>query len=75
MAPIIYPLSILPEQFHKYLYLWPPTPVIQFSRAVLTTDSFPTAAAHLFLTIEALAILGIGAVIHRRRAPRVAEDL
>ena len=35
LAPIIYPLEILPERFHFYLYLWPPTPVIEFSRAVL----------------------------------------
>ena len=33
IAPIIYPLGILPERFHFYLYLWPPTPVIEFSRA------------------------------------------
>ena len=32
LAPIIYPLGILPERFHFYLYLWPPTPVIEFSR-------------------------------------------
>jgi lipopolysaccharide transport system permease protein len=75
VAPIIYPVSILPEAFHKYLYLWPPTPVIQFSRTVLTTAEIPTAAAHLYLTIEAIAILGLGSFIYRRRAPRVAEQL
>ena len=35
IAPIIYPLSILPERLHFYLYIWPPTPVIMFSRSVL----------------------------------------
>ena len=35
IAPIIYPLDILPERFHFYLYVWPPTPVIEFSRAAL----------------------------------------
>src|SRR5262245_39974124 len=25
IAPIIYPLEIIPEQYHRYLYLWPPT--------------------------------------------------
>ena len=32
LAPIIYPLGVIPERFHFYLYLWPPTPIIEFSR-------------------------------------------
>ena len=27
LAPIVYPLGVIPERFHFYLYLWPPTPV------------------------------------------------
>src|SRR5207253_687745 len=52
VAPIIYPLGIIPERFHIYLYLWPPTPVIEFSRAVLVTGVVPTATAHLCLAID-----------------------
>ena len=43
IAPIIYPLDIIPERYHIYLYLWPPTPVIQFSRAVLVDGTHPDA--------------------------------
>lgn len=75
VAPIIYPLRILPERLHFYLYIWPPTPVIMFSRSVLVDGIVPTARAHTLLTAEALAILGIGALIYRRYAPRVAEAL
>jgi lipopolysaccharide transport system permease protein len=75
IAPIIYPLSILPERFHKYLYLWPPTPVIQFARAVLVTGVAPTFKAHVFLTLETGVILMIGAAIFRKYAPRAAEYL
>jgi len=75
LAPIVYPLSILPERFHKYLYLWPPTPVIQFARVVLTTSVPPTLTAHLFLTLEATVVLSVGALIFRHYAPRVAEYL
>src|SRR2546427_656361 len=57
VAPIIYPLGIIPERFHIYLYLWPPTPVIEFSRAVLVTGAVPTATAHLCLAIAAVACL------------------
>jgi lipopolysaccharide transport system permease protein len=75
VAPIIYPLSILPERFHFYLYIWPPTPVIQFSRAVLVNHSVPTLKAHALLAFMALTIFGAGALIHRRYAPRAIEYL
>src|SRR5687768_1908191 len=41
IAPIIYPLGILPERVHGYLYLWPPTPVILFARSVLVDGEIP----------------------------------
>jgi lipopolysaccharide transport system permease protein len=73
VAPIIYPLGIIPERFHFYLYLWPPTPVIEFSRAVLVAGQLPTLTAHLYLLIDAGACLLIGMVIFRTLGPRAAE--
>ena len=75
VAPIVYPLKILPERFHFYLYLWPPTPVIQFSRAVLVDAKVPTLRAHLCLALVTALILGTGLVVFRRCAPRAAEYL
>jgi lipopolysaccharide transport system permease protein len=75
IAPIIYPLGILPERVHLYLYAWPPTPVILFSRSVLIDGRVPSATAHLLLFAETAAILVLGALIYRWRAPRVAEQL
>ncbi len=49
LAPIIYPLGILPERFHFYLYIWPPTPVIEFSRAALVTGVLPTLRGDAYL--------------------------
>jgi lipopolysaccharide transport system permease protein len=72
-APIVYPLGIMPERFHRYLYLWPPTPIIEFSRAVLVTGTIPTARAHLFLAVDAATIFIVGALIFRRFSPRAAE--
>src|SRR4030095_16281129 len=42
LAPIIYPLGVVPERFHFYFYLWPPTPIIEFSRGVLVRHVIPT---------------------------------
>lgn len=73
VAPIVYPLGIVPERFHFYFYLWPPTPVIEFSRAALVAHSVPSATAHLYLALEVVAALIIGVVVMRRYGPRAAE--
>lgn len=75
VAPVIYPLRIIPEQYHFYLYLWPPTPVIQFSRAVLVDHSIPTLTAHLLLGVMTVVIFGAGVLMFRRYSPRAAEYL
>jgi len=75
IAPIIYPIAILPERVHFYLYVWPPTPVIQFSRAVLVTGAVPTLRANLYLAAVTGFILAVGALVFRRCAPRAAEYL
>jgi lipopolysaccharide transport system permease protein len=75
IAPIIYPLGILPERVHAYLYAWPPTPIILFSRSVLVDGRAPSPLAHALLLLETAAVLGAGAWVYRSRASRVAEDL
>lgn len=75
VAPIIYPIGILPERYHVYLYLWAPTPVIQFARAVLVEGQVPSVAAHLYLAIAAALSLLMGSLVYRRLAPRAAEYL
>jgi lipopolysaccharide transport system permease protein len=75
VAPVIYPLGVIPERFHFYLYLWPPTAVIEFSRAVLVDGGVPSAVAHLDLALVALLVLGAGILVYRRFAPRAAEYL
>jgi lipopolysaccharide transport system permease protein len=74
-APIIYPLSILPENVHFYLYCWPPTPVIQFSRSVLVDGVVPGALAHVLLAAEAVAAVALGLAIFHRQVPQVPEHL
>jgi lipopolysaccharide transport system permease protein len=75
LAPIIYPLSILPERFHFYLYLWPPTAIIEFSRDVLVRGTMPTATAHFYLMGVVLISLLSGWLLFRRLAPNAAEYL
>ncbi|MBA3884326.1 MAG: ABC transporter permease [Acidobacteria bacterium] len=73
LAPIIYPLDILPERLHFWLFLWPPTPIIQFTRQALVDDAPPTLKAHLLLSAESAVILLIGILIFRHYRSRIAE--
>jgi lipopolysaccharide transport system permease protein len=75
LAPVIYPLDVLPERFQIYLFAWPPTPLIEFSRAVLVTGTMPTARAHLLLVGATAASVLVGAFVFRRLSPRAAEYL
>lgn len=73
LAPVVYPLGIVPERFHFYFYLWPPTPIVEFSRSVLVAGVTPTWTAHAYLAVEVLACLAIGILVFRRYAPRAPE--
>jgi len=75
VAPIVYPLDMLPERLHFYLYLWFPTPIIQFARQVLVDGTIPSARAHLFLIAMVAVVLGAGVVLFRRLLPRAIETL
>ncbi len=75
VAPIVFPIRILPEGLHPYVYLWPPTPVIEFARQVLIQETIPTLEANLLLLVATLSILAVGIVVFQRHAPRAAEHL
>lgn len=73
LSPVIYPLGVIPERYHAALYLWPPTPVIEFSRSALIGGVMPSATGHACLALLAGGILVIGAMVYVRYAPRAAE--
>jgi lipopolysaccharide transport system permease protein len=75
LAPVVYPLSILPERVHFYLYCWPPTPVIQFARSVLVLGVVPSLRAHAMLAVASLLALAVGSLLFRRFSPRCVEYL
>jgi lipopolysaccharide transport system permease protein len=73
LAPIIYPLGIVPERFHFYFYLWPPTPIIEFSKAALVLHAVPSLTGHVCLALEVIAAMTVGAQVMRRYGRRAAE--
>lgn len=75
LAPIVYPLSVLPERLHFWLYLLPATPIIQFSREVLIDGTVPSLRAHLMLVGMTALIFVTGALIFRAKQARAMETL
>jgi N-acetylglucosaminyl-diphospho-decaprenol L-rhamnosyltransferase len=75
VAPVLFPIQLLPESLHPYLYLWPPTPVIEFARSALIKGTPPGLGANLLLLVAAVGILAAGAVMFQRHAARAAEHL
>ena len=75
ITPIIWPIGAIPERFHFFLYLWPPTPFIEFSRQALAGGANPTSRATTYLLVETALVLGIGVLTFRRLSPRSAEYL
>jgi lipopolysaccharide transport system permease protein len=75
VAPVVYPIETIPERYHYYLFFWPPTPVIEFSRQALVRAQIPTLRAHLYLAAMTLTIFGAGALIFWKRLGRAMEKL
>ncbi len=75
VAPVIYPIGVIPERYHVYLYLWPPTAVIEFARAALANQRTPGITANLDLAVLTGIVLIVGVVIYRWLSPRAAEYL
>lgn len=75
VTPVVYPLGILPERLHFYLYCWPPTSAIQFARSVLVLGVVPSGLAHALLAAASLASLVVGWLLFRRFSPRCVEYL
>ena len=75
LTPIIWPIGAIPERFHFFLYLWPPTPYVDFARQVLVAGTAPSVNATTYVLIETLLVFTAGVVIFRSRASRAAEHL
>jgi len=60
MAPVFYPISALPEQYRKWLYLNPITYIIEQARAVLFAGSAPDWPGLTLYSVVALLVAAAG---------------
>ncbi|MBU2025271.1 MAG: ABC transporter permease [Patescibacteria group bacterium] len=74
-APIIYPLSILPEKYHKLVLLNPMGILIHYSKIVLIEHRFPGFDNHLILITLVLSLLAAGLIFFNKKEKRIAENI
>jgi ABC-type polysaccharide/polyol phosphate export permease len=75
VAPIVVTLDMLPQHIHRYIFLWPPTPVIVYARQVLIERTLPDAGDHLYLLAMTAIVFSAGLLIFRIGARGAAEKL
>jgi len=60
MAPVLYPISALPEQYREWLYLNPLTLIVEQVRLVLIDGEMPSWGALTLYTLVALFVAWLG---------------
>lgn len=75
LAPVIYPISLIPEKYLKFYMLNPLSRIITESRDSLISHSFPTIPSFLTTIIICLSVLLIGYILFKIREPYMAEEL
>ena len=76
-TPIIYPISIVPEKYHKLIFLNPAARIIQGCRQAIIGPSgeFMGFASHIIVTLIAVCIFAVGLVTYNKLSRSFAEDL
>lgn len=74
-TPIVYPVSIIPEQYHRLLYLNPLFPIIDGYHQVLVYGVAPDLAPVLIVSACAIVLLFAGLMLFRRANDELIDML
>lgn len=74
-APIIYPISIIPENYVWVIMLNPMTRIIDMLRGSVIYSSAPVSGDVIFIVVSALMMLVIGYAIFAKLEPGFAEEM
>jgi lipopolysaccharide transport system permease protein len=75
LTPIVYPLSLVPDRFEKYLALNPLTPLVTLYREALLGGTLPTLASLTPLVVTSAIALVVGLVVFQRLKPVFADEI
>lgn len=75
LTPIIYPLTIVPEKYHRYIFLNPMARIIEYSRDIFIRHNIPDLKLNFVLLLMTAAIFGLGYYIFKTQESKIAEKL
>jgi ABC-type polysaccharide/polyol phosphate export permease len=75
LTPIIYPITIVPIEYHRLIFLNPLARIIEYSRDIFIRHHIPSLGLNLVLGLMSVVIFGAGYAIFRARQKTIAERL
>lgn len=73
-TPVIYSMDLIPEKYHRYIYLSPITRVMEHSRAVMIYHTLPDLRAAVVTVVMVAVTFGVGLLVFRKWSPGIVED-
>lgn len=75
LTPIVYPVTIVPVQYHRYIFLNPLARIIEYSRDIFIRHHIPDLGLNLVLAVMSAVIFGIGYAIFKSQSGKIAERI
>ncbi len=73
-TPVIYPLALIPERYHRIMFLNPLTLIIHNTREVIVRGAYPDWQTSLLAALAIIMLFGLGLWFFRSKIKKVAED-
>lgn len=75
LTPIIYPVTIVPFTYHRYIFLNPLARIIEYSRDIFIRHHIPDLGLNIVLFLMAVVIFGAGYKIFIAKSGNIAEKI
>ena len=75
LTPIIYPVSLIPDTYHRFIYLNPLARVIEYSRVVFIDGYIPAFHLNISLALMTILIFVFGLFVFRKFELQIAENI
>ena len=72
-SPIIYPLSLLPEEYHKYILLNPLAFIVHFNKEALINNHFATIPQYITFFTIVIVFFGLSIWSYNKQSRKIAE--
>ncbi len=75
LTPIIYPVTIVPSEYHRYIFLNPLARIIEYSRDIFIRHHVPSLYLNLILALMTIVIFCAGYAIFKTQEHKIAEKI